>query len=50
MPHPIQAVITPGNEPVIMQDDGELYFYANDMKGLYFNNKGKVVLKITRIR
>ncbi|WP_300464853.1 hypothetical protein [Desulfobacula sp.] len=44
------AVITPGNEPVNMPDNGELYFYANDMKGRYFNNKGKISLKITRIR
>ncbi|MBA3008806.1 MAG: hypothetical protein KKF12_22600 [Proteobacteria bacterium] len=44
------AVITSGNAPVIMADSGELYFYANDMKGRYFNNKGNLVLKITRIR
>ena len=44
------AAIPPGNAPVIMQDNGELYFYANDMNGRYFNNKGKTILKITRIR
>jgi len=28
--------------------DYELYFYANDAKGRYFNNKGRLTLKITR--
>lgn len=28
--------------------DGELYFYANDMEGRYFNNKGNVMLKVIR--
>lgn len=33
-----------------MTRSGELYFYANDMKGRYFNNKGMVKLRIVRVK
>lgn len=36
--------------PIEMTETGQLYFYANDMKGRYFNNKGSLRLKISRIR
>lgn len=44
--------ISPSPEwgPVEMTETGELYFYANDMKGRYFNNKGSLRLKINRIK
>jgi hypothetical protein len=35
---------------VMMTKPGELYFYANDMNGRYFNNKGTLQLRITRIK
>ena len=36
--------------PIVMTKTGELYFYANDMKGRYFNNKGALRLQIKRIK
>lgn len=36
--------------PIVMTKSGELYFYANDMKGRYFNNKGSLRLQIQRIK
>lgn len=36
--------------PVTMDKEGELHFYANDMKGRYFNNKGSLRLQILRIK
>jgi hypothetical protein len=42
-------VLTDDSSPIKMDKSGELYFYANDMKGRYFNNKGILKLKITRI-
>lgn len=45
-----------GNSPsltlspsIVMRKGGELYFYANDMPGRYFNNKGVLRLQIQRI-
>ena len=37
-------------KPVVMTKRGELNFYANDMEGRYFNNKGRLKLKVVRIR
>ncbi len=38
------------SRPITIARDGELYFYANDMKGRYFNNKGALRLQIKRIK
>lgn len=37
------------SRPITMTRNGELYFYANDMNGRYFNNKGGLRLHIRRI-
>lgn len=35
---------------VVMAKGGELVFYANDMQGRYFNNRGFIKLNVTRIK
>lgn len=35
---------------IVMGKTGEIYLYANDMNGRYFNNKGILQLKITRTK
>ena len=35
---------------VVIPKSGELYFYANDMEGRYFNNRGIIHLKVIRVR
>jgi len=37
------------NNQIVFNQDGNLYCYANDVKGFYWNNSGKLFLKITRI-
>jgi hypothetical protein len=39
-----------GSEKIIeFNESGHLFFFANDIKGFYWNNFGKIILKISRI-
>jgi hypothetical protein len=40
------AVVKDGDCTFTMNKTGPLYFYANDMKGRYYNNKGTLFLNI----
>lgn len=42
------AVIERSAGTVTIHQSGPLYFYANDMRGRYHNNRGTLVLRITR--
>ena len=42
------AVVDISSDVLTMNRSGNLYFYANDKKGRYFNNKGKVALLVKR--
>lgn len=42
------AVIKSEDGRVPMNKSGKLYFFANDMEGRYFNNKGKIILQVIR--
>jgi hypothetical protein len=43
------ALFNKGSNIVAIQKNGDLYIYANDMTGRYFNNQGKLFLTITRL-
>lgn len=38
------------NNQLLFQKGGKLSFYANDVKWFYWNNFGRIVLQITRIK
>jgi len=44
------TVIGAGKKPFHPQMDGQLYFFANDVRVAYGNNKGAITLTITRTR
>lgn len=44
------AVVESKDGSVTMDRSGVLYFFANDMDGRYFNNKGEVILEVVLIK
>ncbi len=42
------AIVNEHSNLITMCESRELYFYANDMHGRYFNNKGSLQLKLIR--